>query len=150
MILIQKQLIDCAQQKKTVLIERKIDELNQIVQEEAKLVKQLGKLEKERTQQVDRALLNYPSLSFHQFMDTLPDDEMKKILSSKFETLRKLTIELQSINKGNEQLLTDSLSFVQHMIHSVTQPRQRHYNYQSPLNPQNTETTSRGFFDTKA
>lgn len=148
MIAIQTQLINCSEGKKSVLIERKVEELNQIVQEEAKLVKQLGKLEEERKQLVESALQEHPS--FSQFVDALPDDSAKKRLSSLFKTLQQLTIELQSKNQVNEQLLHDSVSFVQHMIDQVTHSKQRHFNYQSPLSSQPSQTSSRGFFDTKA
>ncbi len=148
MIKIQKQLINCSERKKSVLIERKVEELNQIVQEEAKLVKQLGKLENERKQLTETTLQEHPS--FRQFVETLPNDSTKRELSSLFETLQELTTDLQSKNKVNEQLLQDSMSFVQHMIDQVTHSKQRHFNYQSPLSPQPSQTSSRGFFDTKA
>lgn len=150
LINIQKQLINYSERKKTVLIERKLDELNQIVQEEAKLVKQLGKLENNRKHQIESVMHGDPSLSFSQFVDTLSDDLIRKKLTTQLNTLQHLTLELQSSNKVNEQLLKDSLSFVQHMIDQVTYSKQRHFNYQSPLRPQNSQTSSRGFFDTKA
>lgn len=150
LINIQKQLINYSERKKTVLIERNVDELNQIVQEEAKLLKQLGKLENERKQQVESLLQEHPTLTFIQFADTLPDDLTRRKLTSQINTLQLLTLELQSKNKVNEQLLKDSLSFVQHMIDQVTHSKQSHFNYQSPLRPQNSQTSSRGFFDIKA
>lgn len=150
LINIQKQLINYSERKKTVLIERKLDELNQIVQEEAKLVKQLGKLENDRKHQMESVMHEESSLSFRQFVDTLTDDLTRKKLTTQFYTLQQLAIELQSKNKVNEQLLKDSLSFVQYMIDQVTHSQQRHFNYQSPLRPQNSQTSSRGFFDTKA
>ena len=148
MIAVQKQLINCSEQKKSVLIERKVAELNQLVQEEAKLVKQLAKLEDERKQQVESALQGHPS--FSEFVETLKDDSVKMKLSSLFKALQQLTIELQAKNQVNEQLLHDSVSFVQHMIDQVTQSKQRQFNYQSPLSSQPSQTNSRGFFDTKA
>ncbi len=150
LIHIQKQLLNYSERKKTVLIERKVAELNQIVQEEARLLKQLGKIENDRKQQVEAVLKEHPSLTFIQFVDILPDDLSRRKLTSQLNILQKLTLELQSKNKVNEQLLKDSLSFVQYMIDQVTHSKQRHFNYQSPLRPQNSQTCSRGFFDTKA
>ena len=150
MINIQKLLIGCSERKKAVLIKREVDELTQIVQEEAKLMKQLSALENERQEQAESSMHEHPSLTFIEFVNTLPDEEIRKKLSSQFTTLQQLTIELQSKNKINEQLLKDSLSFVQHMIDQVTHSKQRQFNYQSPLNPQPSQTSSRGFFDTKA
>jgi flagellar biosynthesis/type III secretory pathway chaperone len=147
---IQKQLINYSERKKSVLIERKVDELNQIVQEEAKLVKQLGKLENERKQQAESLLEKHPSLTFIEFVEAIPDCLKREKVISLIDALQQLTLELQSINKVNEQILKDSLSFVQHMIDQVTHSQQHNFNYQSPLRPQNSQASRRGFFDTKA
>lgn len=150
LINIQKQLIHYTERKKTVLIERNVDELNQIVQEETKLVKQLSQLENERKELVESVLQNHPSLPFYQFVETLSDEVTRRKLTSQLKTLQQITLELQSKNYVNEQLLKDSLSFVHHMIGQVTHSKQQNFNYQSPLRQQKPQTSSRGFFDTKA
>ena len=150
LISIQKKLIDIAEQKKTVLIERKVNELNKLVHEETKIVKQLNDLENERQQLVERLLQKHPSQSFSQFVEQLPDESTKNTLNSHLEMLQKLIIELQAKNKINERLLSDSMRFVQHMIEQVTKSKQQHFNYQSPLGQQKSQTSSQGFFDTKA
>ncbi|MGB5944787.1 flagellar protein FlgN [Paenisporosarcina sp.] len=150
LISIQKKLIDYADQKKTVLIERKVNELNKLVHEETKIVKQLNDLENERQQLVESLLQKHSSQSFSQFVELLPDESVKNTLHSQLETLQQLMVELQTKNKINERLLTDSMSFVQHMIEQVTKSKQQHFNYQSPLCQQKSQTSSQGFFDTKA
>ena len=149
LMVILKQLINLAERKKVVLIERKVDELNQLVQEEAKIVKQLNIVDQEREQLVESALQNHPSLSFSQFVEQLPDEFTKKNLQSKLKSLQHLMIELHDINKVNERLIEDSVNFVQHMIEHITKSKQQHFNYQSP-NQQKSQTSNRGFFDTKA
>lgn len=150
LINVQKQLISYADDKKEVLITRKVDELNQIVQAEAKLVKQLSQLESERQQQVENVLQMHPSLTFIQFIDAFSDEDRQKKLTVQLKTLQQLMVELQSKNKVNEQLLKDSLSFVHHMINQVTDSKQQQFNYQSPLRQQPSQLNGRGFFDTKA
>lgn len=150
LISIQKKLINYAERKKTVLIERKVDDLNRLVKEEEMLVKQLIQLENERKQVVESLLQNYPAFSFNQFIEQIPDDSKKKTLQVKMKTLQQLIVELQALNKVNETLLKDSMSFVQYMIDQVTKSRQQHFNYQSPLGQQKSQTSNRGFFDTKA
>ncbi|MGE6487491.1 flagellar protein FlgN [Paenisporosarcina sp. NPDC076898] len=149
LMVILKQLIDLAERKKVLLIERKVDELNQLVQEEAKIVKQLNLVDQEREQLVESALQNHPSLSFSQFVEQLPDELTRKNLQSKLKTLQQLMTELHDINKVNERLIEDSVNFVQHMIEHITKSKQQHFNYQSP-NQQKSQTSNRGFFDTKA
>jgi hypothetical protein len=150
LISIQNQLINFAEKKTTVLIERKVDELNKLVQEETKIVKQLTDLDNERERLVESLLQKHPSLSFSQFVEQLPGDSTRSKLQSQLETLQQLMVELQAKNKINERLLTDSMSFVQHMIEQVTKSKQQHFNYQSPLGQQKSLTSSQGFFDTKA
>ncbi|WKA53922.1 flagellar protein FlgN [Planococcus shixiaomingii] len=150
LIVIQKQLIDFAEQKQTILIERNINELNLLVKQEAKLIKQLGRLDQERERLVNAVLENYPGLSFSQFIEVLSDKEMKHELRSCIEALQEVIAELQAKNRVNERLLQDSMNFVQHMIEQVTKTKNQNFNYQSPLAQQKSQTSSRGFFDTKA
>lgn len=150
LIKVQKQLITFAEHKKTVLIEREIDELNKLVQEENKVVKQLNELENERTKLVDSLLEKHPALSFSQFVEQIQDAGTRENVQIQLKTLQQLMRELQAKNKINERLLKDSMSFVQHMIEQVTKSKQQHFNYQSPLAQQKSPTNSQGFFDTKA
>lgn len=150
LISVQMQLITFAEHKKTVLIEREIDELNKLVQEENKVVKQLNELENERTKLVDTLLEKHPALSFSQFVEQIQDARTRENVQIQLKTLQQLMRELQAKNKINERLLKDSMSFVQHMIEQVTKSKQQHFNYQSPLAQQKSPTNSQGFFDTKA
>ena len=69
---IQKQLLDFAEQKRIVLIERKVDELNGLVKEEAKLVKQLNLAENGREQLAAQLRQEHPDLTFSEFVAQLP------------------------------------------------------------------------------
>ena len=150
LINIQKQLINFADRKQTVLIERKVDDLNQLVQEETKIVKRLNELETEREQLVESLLEENSSRSFSQFVEQIPEASIRNSLQLQLKTLQLLMGELQAKNKINERLLKDSMSFVQHMIEQVTKSKQQHFNYQSPMGQQTSPTSSQGFFDTKA
>jgi flagellar biosynthesis/type III secretory pathway chaperone len=150
LISVQKQLINFADHKKTVLIERKIDELNKLVQEETKVVKQLNDLENEREKLVKTLLEKHPTLSFSQYVEQIRDAGTRNNLQIQLKTLQQLMGDLQAKNKINERLLKDSMSFVQHMIEQVTKSKQQHFNYQSPLGQQKSPTSNQGFFDTKA
>jgi hypothetical protein len=150
LIHIQKKLIRYAEQKRTVLIDRKIDELNQLMTEEAKLVKQLEQVENERIQLIDNLLEEHPSLNFNQFVEQLPDDLLKEKIIAQLHILRDLMTKLQTKNQVNEKLIEDSLGFVHHMVDQVIKSKQQHFNYQSPLDKQKSQTINHGFFDSKA
>ena len=150
LISIQKQLIRYAERKQTVLIERKVDELTELVKEEAKLVKQLSQLEDERQLLVADVLEEHPGLTFSQFAEQIPDEQVRQELHLQLKTLQMLLTELQAKNKSNEKILEDSMSFVQHMITQVTKSKQQQFNYQSPAGQQKPQTNNQGFFDTRA
>lgn len=147
---IQRQLLQYAERKKAVLIERSIDELTEMVQGERKLVKELGQLEKERVQLVDKVLESHPNVTFREFLAGISDRELRVQLESQLNTLQGLMTELQMKNKLNEQLLKDSMNFVHQMIDQVTQSQKQQFNYQSPQSQQKSESSSHGFFDTRA
>ena len=150
LIKVQRQLIECADQKKVALIERSVDRLNDITKEEKKLVKQLEQVEHERMTVMESLLQDQPAASFQSFLVQLPDGQAKQKLESQLKTLQELTAELQAKNRINDRLLKDSMSFVQHMIDQITKSQQQQFNYQSPIGQPNSQTGNRGFFDTKA
>ncbi|RNF38765.1 flagellar protein FlgN [Planococcus salinus] len=150
LISLHKRLIDCADQKKTILIERRVDELNRLVPEEAELIRQLESLDSERQQLMADLSEKQTASSFGEFIEQLPDGAAKDKLQSQLASLQQLMAELQEKNRTNEQLLKDSMRFVHHMIEQVTKSKQQNFNYQSPNSQQKSPTNNRGFFDTKA
>lgn len=150
LIELQNQLINFAEKKRVILIERKIDDLDALGKKETELLKQLGHLEAERQQLVDQLLQPYPELGFQKFVYHLEDELMKKKLQTQLVYLQELLIDLQAKNKTNEFLLLDAMNFVHHMIAQVTKSKQQNFNYQSPLGQSPQQITNQGFFDTKA
>jgi uncharacterized protein YicC (UPF0701 family) len=150
LIAAQRRLIEIADRKRTVLIQRNLADLDEMVQEEGKLLKQVMKQEDELEQQVQSLPKTDPPMSFSQYVEGLSDELMKKKLQIQMNTLQELLVELQEKNRVNDALLNDAMSFVQHMIDQVTKSGQKNFNYQSPLNQQKSQTNNRGFFDTKA
>lgn len=150
MIHVQEKLIGFADEKQAVLIERRVDDLNVLVKEEAKLVKELNAIETERERITGILLQEHGASGFSEMVDGLTDELMKRKLQNQVSTLQDLLIELQAKNRINERLLLDSMHFVQHMIDQVTKTKQQQFNYQSPIGQPKPQTNSQGFFDTKA
>lgn len=150
LITIQHQLIRYAERKQTVLIEHKVDELTELVKEETRLIRRLGQLEDERERLVIEVLEEHPGLSFSQFTEQLSDETAKQALQDQLTTLKHLLLELQAKNRQNEKLVQDSVDFIAGMIGHITTPTKQPYNYQPQSRTQHTQSTNRGFFDTKA
>lgn len=147
---IHHHLLHYADKKQNAIIERNIDELNNLVQEESQLVKRVNQLENERIQLVKDIAGVQQDQSFRIMISEIPDVKMRESILKQITTLQQLMEELQVRNNINEQLLKDALSFVQQMINQVTKSKNNQYNYQSPGSQQPTETGGRGFFDTRA
>ncbi|MBU9672610.1 flagellar protein FlgN [Planococcus sp. CP5-4] len=150
LIVIQQQLIRYAERKQTVLIEHKVDELTELVKEETRLLRRLGQLEDERERLVIEVLEEHPGLSFSQFTEQLSDETAKQALQEQLTTLKQLLMELQAKNRQNEKLVQDSVDFIAGMIGHITTPVKQPYNYQPQSSTKHTQSTNRGFFDTKA
>ena len=150
LISIQHQLIRYAERKQTVLIEHKVDELTELVKEETRLIRRLGQLEDERERLVIEVLEEHPGLSFSQFTEQLSDETAKHALQDQLTTLKHLLLELQAKNRQNEKLVQDSVDFIAGMIGHITTPAKQPYNYQPQSGTKPTQSTNRGFFDTKA
>src|SRR5690606_23945908 len=100
LITIQQQLILCADNKKTALIERSTDSLNAITKEEKKLVKQLEQAEEERMSVMESVLQDSSAANFQAWLGTLPSGQEKHKLESQLKTLQELTAELQAKNSS--------------------------------------------------
>lgn len=144
---INRQLIEIADRKKTMIIERNMDDLNKLIPEEEELVKKIGHYENELLKLSENP---FP-VTFSELIEQIPEESTRKKLQEKQASMLNYMVELQEKNQMNESLLKDSLQFVRHMMEQITKSKQQQsFNYQSPLQKQNTSINSRGFFDTKA
>lgn len=153
---LQEELIILSQKKRERLIQGNVEQLSELVQEEARIVKVLAEVEEEREEQV-RTFLQKQQVSKHEItlsdlLGLLPDSSEKKQLQIELEKLQKRVGELQEANHLNTKLITDSLHFIQYSLDVLTDPSTEEVNYQSPVGSkmQGTQAERRSFFDTKA
>jgi len=148
-----ERLLQLGREKKVVLIKGNVNQLNTIMQEENKLVKRVQVLEEERIDLVRKLyqakgiIMEETTLS--KVIEIVSSQEEKDKLRLLQEKLFKLLSELKKVNDLNQQLIEQSLEYIQHSITSYTQGQGQNNTYGRSLTEDNQiERTS--FFDTKA
>ncbi len=150
-----QQIYQLATEKKDILIVGNIDALARVVQQEGELIKRMGKLEAERQQLVNHIIQQYDirqnEVRLSDLLAQVPNSPDKEELSQLFVELSALLSEVHSLNELNQQLIENSLDFVNYSIELFTDTEDEQI-YQKPI-AQDTSSTNyqrRSIFDTKA
>jgi flagellar biosynthesis/type III secretory pathway chaperone len=153
LIQLHKALYTLAQQKKEVLIKGDVDELVAITRKEQQLVKGITAAETARQQVVQELsaekgfVLQEGRLA--ELIKLTTSAEEKQRLSSYREELIRLVTQLQQANELNQQLLNQSLSYVNTMLDLLTDTPEDDYIY-GPSAGDSCRQASRTFFNKKA
>lgn len=147
-------LVDLAEQKKHVLIHNQVDQLMQIVGKENKLIKLIGELDQERIRVIGEILMEKgykpnPRVTVSDLSKIIFNvDEKKGLLELQKELLATIH-KLRKMNAVNQQLIEQSLAFVDYSLDLFVGPPEDDVVYHSPQ--QQTHTGKRpGLFDAKA
>jgi flagellar biosynthesis/type III secretory pathway chaperone len=155
LITIHVQLVQTAERKKSILVQGDIDALSKLIQEESKLVRQLGKLEEERMFQMNQYLagkgIQAEEMTLTQFLSVIPSSVEREEVRILAEKLQSAVSKLKENNELNGKLIQDSLNYVNHSIELLTDSNDP-MTYKSPTKKLNQppSTPGRSFFDTKA
>ena len=147
------QLLETANEKTPVLVHNEVDKLNGILQKERKLIAKAEQLEQQRILQTHR---HFASLGYISRMNTLREliqsvhqPEMKQRLLEQQQTLQGLLGELRRSNELNQQLIQQSLAFINYSIDLVVDDPAEDMVYQHPQKS-NGSGGRNGIFDTRA
>jgi uncharacterized phage infection (PIP) family protein YhgE len=148
-----EQLLNTAKEKTPVLIHNEVEQLNGLVQKERKLIAQAEKLEQSRILHTHRY---FSSLGYISRMNTLRElirsvnhPEEKQQLLNKQQELQELLRELKRNNELNQQLIQQSLAFINYSIDLVVDDPTEDVVYQHPQKGLAGSVKS-GIFDTRA
>ncbi len=115
---------------------READTVFAIAKQEQEIVKELQELEVERMSLFDVVASGQTLV---EWLEKTNDQKLSELTGS----LRKNTVALESLNATNEQLLHESLAFVQYSLSLIVDTGPKIYARQGPT------TSSRSFFDRK-
>lgn len=151
---LHRALYTLAVQKKDVLIKGDIDALNQITQQEQKLIKAVNATESARVQIVQDIFhekgLSLTEHTLLELMKTLTGVEEKSRLKEYREELIRIVSELREANELNQQLLEQSLSFVNHTLDLLTDTPEDDFIYKKPIGHTGIMHSNRSFINKKA
>lgn len=133
---VYEQLLELANQKTPVLVRNDVQQLNAILQQERKLIKRSEELEVSRMQHTNIFFANMRS---HYRLGKLSDlikavthADDKVTLSRYHGILTELLDELKRKNDKNQQLIQESLSFLDFSIELLTDDPSDDYTYKHP------------------
>ena len=120
MINTHSRLLDLAKEKRTILVDGRVDGLQSLVIKENSCVNEIKKLEQHRKQFVQEYMTQRGKLG-HSFtledcMEVAEDSAHKASIILQAKQLRQIIQELSYINESNQQLIQTSLSYIQYSI----------------------------------
>ncbi|EXX88242.1 hypothetical protein BG53_00940 [Paenibacillus darwinianus] len=150
---VYEQLLHSAKDKTPVLVNNDIDSLNTIIQKEKKLLLRADELEKTRLAHTYRYFheIGYKSRlhNLTELIRSVYHPEDKQRLIEKQQQMSGMLKELQHINDLNQQLIAQSLAFINYSIDLVVEDPAEDVTYQHPHNKLGGSGRT-GIFDTRA
>jgi len=148
---LHEKLLSLSQEKKDVLINGSLSNLEKIIKQEHKLIQDVRFLEKDRyamIQQLAEALkidVNKITISF--LIDIVQEDATKARLTSLKSNLEEVVRELTEVNELNAKLLKQSLEYIQTTMETITDDPDQEMVYTNPA--KSGIRKSRSVFDAK-
>ncbi|MFM1651268.1 flagellar protein FlgN [Brevibacillus sp. B_LB10_24] len=151
---LHRSLLALAADKKRVLLAGEIDALVEITHQEQKLIKAVTLAEQNRIEIVQELLkakgLPGTEGTIAGLLKTLTSAEEKKRLKNIREQLLGIVSELREANELNQQLLGQSLSFVNANLELLTDSPEEDFVYRKPSANTHHPYAGRSFLNTKA
>lgn len=147
-------LLELAHEKKAVIIANDIPRLNQLVNKEGQLVRQLGDVEAKRMETVNQFMVARcyrpnPKVTISDLVQLLFKAEEKRALMAIQTKLAEATVLLQAANELNQKLIQQSLDYLDYSIDLLISPDDsQESTYHRPTGTYQTHQRS-GFFDAR-
>ncbi|MFC5653080.1 flagellar protein FlgN [Paenibacillus solisilvae] len=147
------QLLELAKQKTPFLVKNEVDQLNAAMQKEKRLLKQAEEHEQVRMQLSGQfftglGLPRYKGGRLSEMIRTVTSAQDKQKLAELHEQLTSSLHELQKINQLNQQLIEQSLKFIDYSIDIMVEDPHDDITYQHPRSP-GYGNPRNGLFDTR-
>lgn len=151
---LHESLLELANDKTQMLVRNEVDKLNQIINKESKLVRLIAEIEQERVQVINEYLLSRgynpnPKITISDLVRVIFKAEDKQGLSKVQMSLLQVLLELKKRNAINQQLIEQSLAFIDYSLDLVLGAPEDDVVYQKP-NHRTYGMKRLGILDTKA
>lgn len=151
---IHQELLEIASEKKGAIVNNHVELLNQLVNKEAKLVKHVSELEEKRMFEMSRYIVGKgyrtnPNITMTDMLKIVFKAEEKRALQSLQSELLQIIGKLKEANALNQQLIEQSLQFINYSLDLLTGADENDAVYHHP-GQQSTAHKRPGMFDTRA
>lgn len=149
-----EQLIKLGEQKKQLIIQNQVNKMISITNTESKLVKQIEDCEKKRLEAVygflqERGIKSRLNLNMEELIRLVFDQEDKQRIVTALELLSGTLGMLKELTAINQQLIEQSLSYIDFYVETLSYAPENEATYQHPAEKQYNAQRS-GLFDTRA
>jgi flagellar biosynthesis/type III secretory pathway chaperone len=154
LIQVHQALVELAEDKTGILVLNKVDKLNQIVNKETGLMKQITELDLQRIEDISGFLIEKgykpnPNITVGDFLKLVVKAEDKKLLTDSQQQLLNTIDKLREINSLNQKLIEQSLAFIEYSMDIVLGPSEEDVVYRNPSH-QHQGIKRAGMFDSRA
>lgn len=151
---VHENLLELAERKKQVLIQNDVEQLMQIVSKENKLVKQIGELDLQRVEAIGQFMIEKgykpnPKVTVSDLTKIIFNVEEKKLLLGAQKQLLGSIHRLKEMNQLNQQLIMQSLEYINYNLDLIAGPPEEDAVYKHPQH-QTYGIKRSGLFDTRA
>lgn len=149
-----RELFDIGEQKKEALISNRVDLLNEQVNKETRLIRNISELEKERLEAamnflISRGYAPNPQVTLANLIQIVYKVSDKQALQEIHVELLDVTSKLKQQQKLNNDLLHHSMDYIEYSINLMVGYSDDDATYSDP-SKRNQSVKRPGFFDTKA
>ncbi|WP_027409283.1 flagellar protein FlgN [Anoxybacteroides tepidamans] len=149
---LHERLLESARTKTEVLKKGDMEALTAMIKEEQKQIAAVSQLEKERMQLMERIAQQSGHLGEELTLTACiewVEEPKKSVLKRLQEELSAVVSELKNVNQLNQQLIQQSLQFVNMTLNFIL-PQPPEVNYRHPNSTSSSYENSRSIFDSKA
>ncbi|AZU64190.1 flagellar export chaperone FlgN [Neobacillus mesonae] len=139
-------LLETAKKKQEILVSAEINPLISVMADEARLIKKIKKVDEMRMEVLEH---DNKYLPLSKLIEQQPDEDLHAEWTSKLFVLQKLFKEIDKVNKLNQQLLQQALTYTQFMIEQLLPPSKDSGLYSADTESQESREYAR-LFDLKA
>jgi flagellar biosynthesis/type III secretory pathway chaperone len=154
LIRIHQALVELAEQKTSILVMNKVDKLNQIVNKETSLMKQITELDLQRIEDISGFLIEKgykpnPNITVGDLVKLVVKVEDKQLLTDTQRQLLSTIDKLRELNHLNQKLIEQSLMFIEYSMDLIVGPSEDDIVYRNPRHQQQGIKRT-GMFDSRA
>lgn len=151
---IHRDMLQIADQKKNAIIQNDVERVNQLVNKESKLIRQITELEEKRIFEVNRFVVGKgyranPNITISDLLKIVFNGEERKKLQEAQASLAAVVGKLKEANALNQQLIEQSLQFINYSLDLIAGTSEDDAIYHHP-DKQNHTLKRPGMFDTRA